>query len=248
MPMSHRRRYDTISLDAGYTLLRPLREAPEIVRDHLRELGVEVQEIELMAAWRRAERFFLDDYFSPLSTTWASDRRIQSLYEQYYARLLADLGIVDTDHTHSIAIIQAYSMPQNWETYPGVPAVLDTMRERGYRLGIVSDWVSGLLGILRHLGLTRSFDWVLASGLIGASKPSPSLYRLAVQRAGTGAERMLHVGDSYYADILGARTVGVDAILIDWRRRRLPTLDVPVIHDLAELPPLLERRDLEAYA
>ena len=83
---------------------------------------------------------------------------------------------------------------------------------------------------------------MLASGLIGASKPSPALYRLAVQRAATSAERIVHVGDSYYADVLGARTVGMDAILIDWRRRTWPPLDIPLIHDLSELPPLLDRR------
>ena len=234
--------YDTISLDAGYTLLQPIREAPTIVRDHLRATGTEVSETDILAAWHRAERFFLADYLAPLSTTWASDHQIQRLYKQYYAGLLGDLGVDDHEGRHSTAIISDYSVPANWITYPRVPETLAALRERGYRLGIVSDWVSGLLGILRHLGLTRYFDWVLASGLIGASKPSPALYRLAVQRAATSADRMLHVGDSYYADVRGARTVGMDTMLIDWHRRAWPPLDVPLIHDLAELPVLLDRR------
>jgi putative hydrolase of the HAD superfamily len=46
---------------------------------------------------------------------------------------------------------------------------------------------------------------------------------------------MVHVGDSYYADVRGARTAGMDSIMIDWRRQPLPRLDVQVIHDIREL-------------
>ncbi len=239
--MSNHRRYDTVSLDAGYTLIYPVREAPEIVADILAEHGINPTREQLMAAWQRAERLFLADYLAPQSMTWTADRLIWQLYERYYAQWLGDLGVEDTDGTHARAIIDTYNDPENWITYEGVSAALVELRARGYRLGIVSDWVSSLPRILRRLGLLRYLDWVLVSAAIGFNKPSPALYRLAVQRARTPVERMVHVGDSYYADVRGARTVGMDAIMIDWRRRTWPPLDVPLIHSLDELPPLLER-------
>ncbi len=235
------RAYDVVSLDAGYTLLRPLREAPVVVSDYLLTLGVAPEQDRLVAAWRRAERFFLDDYLSPSSMTWTSDAAIQRLYEQYYTQLLGDLGVDDGDHFHTRAIIESYSAPDNWTSYEGVVDALRELSQRGYRLGVVSDWGSKLLPILRRLGLTRYLDWVVVSGTMGASKPSPAFYQLAVRRAGVAAHRMVHVGDNYYADVRGARIVGMDAILIDWRGRSWPALDVPLIHHLAELAPLLDR-------
>ena len=238
--MTTPRRYDAISLDAGYTLIYPVREAPAMVADRLQVLGIAVEEERLTAAWRRAEQFFLTDYLSPHSMTWTSDRLIQQLFEGYYHQLLEDLGVDDAEYTHVREIIAAYNDPLNWRTYAGVLPALEEMARRGYRLGIVSDWVSGLPRILHRLGLSRYLTWAVVSSAIGFSKPSPALYELAARRAGTPPSRMVHVGDRYYADVRGARTVGMDAILIDWQGRTWPTLDVPLIHNLQELCELLE--------
>lgn len=237
--MTRGRMYDAISLDAGYTLIRPVQEAPLIVAGRLKQIGVEAASEQLTAAWHRAEQLFLDDYSAPQSLTWTSDGRIQQLYERYYTQLLGDLGVDDPERTHARAIISAYNDPENWIAYEGVPEVLAELAHRKYRLGIVSDWVSGLPRILHRLGLSRYLDWVLVSGAIGVSKPSPALYRLAVQRAGVRPERMLHVGDSYYADVMGARTVGMHALLIDWHGRTWPKLDVGLINSISELLTLL---------
>ena len=234
------RRYDAISLDAGYTLIQPVREAPVVVGERLQGLGITPEEQVLLAAWRRAEQFFLADYLAPHSTTWTSDAQIQRLYERYYDQLLRDLGVDDQNLAHARAIIAAYNDPENWVAYEGVEAALAELVAYGFRLGVVSDWVSGLPRILHRLGLTRYLDWVLVSGVIGLNKPSPALYQLAVRRAGTTADRMVHVGDSYYADVRGARAAGMDAILIDWRGRTWPKLDVPLIHSLAELRSVLQ--------
>jgi FMN phosphatase YigB (HAD superfamily) len=42
------------------------------------------------------------------------------------------------------------------------------------------------------------------------------------------------VGDSYEADVLGARAVGMDGVLLD-RYARYDQLDVPIIRSLEEL-------------
>jgi putative hydrolase of the HAD superfamily len=233
------RRYNTISFDIGYTLIEPLQEAPEVVAAVLHELGVTPDSAELEIAYRRAERLFLEDYLRPLNETWTADVHIERFYVGYYTQVLADLGVDDPESQHARTIIDRYLHPHNWRLYPQVLQTLETLREHGYRLGAASDWVSHLTRILHHLGLSRYLEWVVISGAIGFAKPSPQFYRLVVQRAHVPVEQIVHVGDSYYADVRGARTVGMNAILVD-RRRRWPKLDVPVVHDLAELPGLLD--------
>jgi putative hydrolase of the HAD superfamily len=237
--MRDHRRYAAISFDVGYTLIQPIREASVVVAGLLAEQGIDATPEALDAAYRRAERLFMEDYLRPLGDTWEADERIERFYVRYYAQLLADLGVPNPDGAHGPTIIRRYLAPDNWTPYPNVLDTLATLHAAGYRMGIASDWGSALTRILHALGLSRYLDWAIVSGAIGAAKPSPQFYRLVVQRAGVPASQIVHVGDSYYADVRGARTVGMDAVLIDWRRRPLPPLDVPLIHDLAELPALV---------
>lgn len=236
--MSTTHRYAAISFDVGYTLIEPYREAPAIVAELLRKQRIEADAHTLDAAHQRAERLFLEDYLRPLGDTWTADARIHAFYLRYYTQFLADLGLPDPDGTHGRSIIGRYLDPSNWRLYPRVDTTLRDLHKRGYRLGIASDWGSGLTRILHALGLSRYLDWAVVSGAIGFAKPSPQFYRFVVQRAALPAGAIVHVGDSYFADVRGARTVGMDAILLD-RGKRWPRLDVPVIHDLAELPQLL---------
>lgn len=237
--MTTAQRYAAISFDVGYTLIEPHLEAPQIVAALLAEHQIHPQPEQLALAHQRAERFFLEDYFRPLSDTWTADALIHSFYERYYARFLADLGVAESDGPQGAAIIGRYLAPDNWKLYPDVLATLAELHSAGYRMGIASDWGSNLNRILHALGLSRYLEWAVVSGNMGFAKPSPQFYRLVAERAGVPAAQILHIGDSYYADVRGARTVGMDALLINRHRRDWPSLDVPVIATLAELPAYL---------
>jgi FMN phosphatase YigB (HAD superfamily) len=50
---------------------------------------------------------------------------------------------------------------------------------------------------------------------------------------------LVHVGDLYAVDVIGAKAAGVTGILID-RENKLPNIDCPRIRSLEELPPLVE--------
>ena len=50
---------------------------------------------------------------------------------------------------------------------------------------------------------------------IGIAKPDPRVFHLGLQEAGAAAAEAVYVGDSYFVDVLGAREVGMDAVLFD---------------------------------
>jgi putative hydrolase of the HAD superfamily len=61
---------------------------------------------------------------------------------------------------------------------------------------------------------------------------------MAAEAGGVAPHQALMVGDSYHADVLGARSAGMDAVLLD----RLGTsgpLETPIIRSLSELPALI---------
>ena len=236
-------RYRLVCLDAGFTLLAPRRTLTDALRGVLAERGHETSDERLHRAWEVADRWFWDDYHRPMNDTWADDQRIDATWRQYHSLMLEELGLADQQHQLIDTILAAQYAPDSWELYPDVlPAILE-MRVAGVRLGILSDWGSNLLPIVEELGLAAELDFVIASGAVGLAKPDPAFFRLAATRAGMPPAEALMVGDSYRADVEGARAAGMDAILIrrpEWRDGRRPVPPgVEVIASLAELPPIV---------
>jgi HAD superfamily hydrolase (TIGR01509 family) len=89
---------------------------------------------------------------------------------------------------------------------PGVAAALASLRARGLALAVVSNWDAGLSDVLAAAGL--SVDAIVTCAEVGAAKPDPRPFTVALHRLGVAASRALHVGDSE-ADRQGAAAAGV---------------------------------------
>jgi putative hydrolase of the HAD superfamily len=236
-------RYRLVCLDAGFTLLAPREDLSDGLRAMLAEHGREVSDDDLHRAWEVADRWFWDDYHRPQNDTWGNDEKIDAAWRHYHALMLAELGLEDLGHRLIDTILAAQYAPQSWKLYPDVLPAVGELRQMGLSLGVLSDWGSNLLPILDGLGLGAELDFVIASGAVGLSKPDPAFFRLAAARAGLPPGESLMVGDSYRADVEGARSAGMDAILIrrpEWRDRREPAPPgARVIASLAELPEIV---------
>ncbi|HWH11565.1 MAG TPA: HAD-IA family hydrolase [Solirubrobacteraceae bacterium] len=98
--------------------------------------------------------------------------------------------------------------------YPDAAGALRGLRERGVRLVVLSNWDISLHDVLGACGLAELVDGVICSAEQGVAKPAPEIFRAALRLAGVPAELALHVGDSYAEDVLGARSAGIEPILI----------------------------------
>ena len=115
---------------------------------------------------------------------------------------------------------------------------LDCLRDAGYRLGVISNATHDLPDGLERLGLASHFEATTYSWEAGAEKPDPRIFRTALSRMGVEADRAVHVGDSYRADIVGARRGGLTPILL--QREGGPERDCLTVRSLLEVPDLLE--------
>jgi putative hydrolase of the HAD superfamily len=150
------------------------------------------------------------------------------------------------DDAALLTVLDGYARAvAGWCTvFPDTRDTLATLRERGYRLGLLSntwwaaDWhnadlaAHGLAGLLDELVYTSDLEW---------SKPHPSVFRDVASRLGVAPEACVMIGDRQIDDVSGARAIGMRAI---WRRNDsgFPTSDVApdaIVDALAELPDLL---------
>jgi putative hydrolase of the HAD superfamily len=171
------------------------------------------------------------------------------------ARRLIDAGEVD-------AVVDAYSgaFVERMTPVADAAPTLERLAGRGFALGILSNWPLALT-IDRFAEAHGWLPWlraIVVSQRVGKIKPHVSIFRAAEEDLGirvAGRGRILHVGDDWAADVVGARRAGWR---VAWVRGRqddtpLPTsepgddldLDDPVtpdleIHELEELDPLVE--------
>lgn len=231
--------YRLICFDAGFTLLQPRLTMPNLLARALRANGLTPTEESLQRAWEAADRWFWDEYHRPDNHTWRSDESIRATWRQYHGLMLRELGVDDPEHRIADAIIDSQDLPDNWQLYPDVTPALRALEGRGLLLAIISDWSSRLPAILQAHGIVEHFDFVLASGAVGTAKPAPEFYRMALERSGVAPEAAIMIGDSYRADVLGARSVGMTGVLLD-RRGNANGVEAPVIRSLNELGRLLD--------
>lgn len=229
--------YRLVCLDAGFTLLAPRRTLAQSLAGVLEQQGVAIGQAELQAAWEAADAWFWDDYHRPDNATWTDDALIEATWRDYHTRMLRELGMEEQRQLLDL-VLESQFAPDAWEVYPDVKPMLADLRQAGLAVGVVSDWGSNLEAILASLGLDGTLDFVLASGAAGVAKPDPAFFRLALARAGVDAADALMVGDSYRADVLGARSAGMEGVLLD-RAGDAMVDDVRVIRSLGELPSLV---------
>ncbi len=98
---------------------------------------------------------------------------------------------------------------------PRVPESLERLRRRDLRLAVVSNSDGTVEQSLVAAGLRPFFDAVVDSRAVGYEKPDPRIFHHALGRCDSRPERTLHVGDLYYADVVGARAAGIHALLLD---------------------------------
>jgi len=129
-------------------------------------------------------------------------------------------------------IVRRWEHASQFELYDDVVPVLRRLRGAGLKLGLVSNTSRDLGAFVRHFAL--DVDAWIASGSYGKVKPSPLIFRAALELVACEPADALMVGDSLEDDVEGARAVGMRALLLD-RAGRFPDAEER-IESLAELP------------
>ncbi|MEN9202974.1 MAG: HAD-IA family hydrolase [Thermostichus sp. DG_1_6_bins_120] len=112
-------------------------------------------------------------------------------------------------------VFELFAGGEPWELYPETLAVLQTLQEQGIRLGVISNFDSRLLPVLKHLQLREYFSSVTLSTQVGYAKPDAQIFHTALKAQGIPASQAWHIGDSYSQDYLGAKAAGLNALWLD---------------------------------
>jgi pyrophosphatase PpaX len=122
------------------------------------------------------------------------------------------------------------------ESCVGMEDVLATLKERGYRLGIVTAKRRVTVDLaFARLPLEHLFETVVGGDETEQHKPHPAPLLLALERLGASPQDAAYVGDSPF-DMQAAKAAGLYAIGVSWGRIHgaEKLTDADVIVDSAE--------------
>jgi putative hydrolase of the HAD superfamily len=103
---------------------------------------------------------------------------------------------------------------------PGAVEVLDELRRRGYRLGLISVCSEEVPTLWEQTELAAHIDEPVFSCSVGVAKPDPRIYRIAAKRLGVEPGECLFVDDQP-PFVEGARAAGMDALQLGADIQRL---------------------------
>jgi HAD superfamily hydrolase (TIGR01549 family) len=152
-----------------------------------------------------------------------------------FRRLFAAAGVdVDPDTLDATAMSYRRAYLESRGPIAGAAALLAALTEH-VSIGIVSNNVRDEQEAkLRLCGFEPYVDALVVSGETGIAKPDPAIFNIALDRLGVSATDAVMVGDSWAADIVGARAAGIRAIWFN--RTRLscpdPSYDIEELHAL----------------
>lgn len=238
----------TILFDFGGTLMYGRRnwtpivaKADDALTNYIRSQGMDVSINTFSTEFRKR----LDEYFK---------QREKDLLETTYTfvlrELLSDKGYDDVPSEVLRGALDAlFAITQeNWVLEEDAIATIETLREAGYNLGIVSNAGDDMdvQQLAQGFGITKYFDFILTSAACSYRKPHPRIFELALSNWYCLPEEAVMIGDNLDADIRGAAEAGLSSVWISRRadskaEEQAQVKPDAIISALSELPATLDQ-------
>ncbi len=217
-----------VLFDAAETLFTTRGSVGEIYGSVAREYGSTASPEAIQAAFVRNFRGA-----GPLSL----DNQ-KAWWKDVVHRVFSEVGMVANFDNFFDKVYDRFRDSQGWTLFPETRDVLTQLKNRGFKLGVISNFDNRIYSVMDSLGIRSFFDAVTISSETGYCKPDVEIFQAALRALNIPADETLLVGDSLHDDVEAGIRAGLSAILID-RASRHGSAPVSRILSLNELIPLL---------
>lgn len=201
--------FEAVLFDAGDTLIRLTGSGEALLHRAGANLGADPLDLaETARVWQRIidRSSTAEELAKGRDLSNAQHREVWlALYQLAGCEELAP-GL--SDELYSLTV-----SAESWEAFPDTLPTLKAVRDRGLRVGIVSDTGFDLRPAMDLLGLSPYLDTVVLSFEYGVCKPEATVFLTACDRLDVRPERTLMVGDNPLTDS-GAVSAGLYVFLL----------------------------------
>ncbi len=200
----------TVSFDCGGTLLYEIEKDHVIYYEILRELGYDVYIDGVKEALKDAQGWCNAEMLR-MGKIWNEEAWIEML-----KKFVSNLKLSNQEEL-AVKLYNTFIQRIAIKAYEDAKPTIMALKQMGIQTIVISNVSSerNLKTYLSKAGLVNCFDVLVASGSIGYEKPSSEIFREALRLSKTSPEEVIHVGDKYEEDYVGARSAGMKSVLLD---------------------------------
>lgn len=200
------------------------------------EVGIELANEVISRGILIADQFYNDENTRhPIRKRTPQEQ--MDFYKQYEHVVLKEAGLEISEEL-ILPIMQKLggaSARINFILFDDVLPTLEMLKQSHLITGLISNIDRDIIPFCEELGISPYLDIVVTSQEVDSDKPHPPIFLAALRQAGVEASETVYIGDQYNLDIVGARGVGMKAVLID-RYDLFPEItDCPRIKTLGEV-------------
>ena len=186
----------------------------QLYADVCKEYGIDIEPRALAVPLVLSDLFWRDEETrSPIDNRTPQEQA--AFWSEYVIRAFNGAGVqLEPDMALQI-IMRMRKMNWDFVAYDDTLPTLAMLKERNLILGLISNAGKKMDKTYEDLGLLKYLDHWVTSFEVGYDKPKPEIFQAAIHRAQLKPGEMIYVGDQYDIDIVGAREVGMKAIMLD---------------------------------
>ncbi|HOS92500.1 MAG TPA: HAD-IA family hydrolase [Armatimonadota bacterium] len=163
-----------------------------------------------------------DDYTALFTRTMAvpgiapvnTPEREEAFWLRWMQFIFEDHGLTEGAAELSAEVRRRFVFHTMMEPFPETREVLQALKDRGLKLGVISDTYPSLKASLESMGIAHYLDSIVASMVVGISKPDPRIFEIATNALGVKPQESVFV-DDLQRNVDGARAAGMTAFRID---------------------------------
>ena len=218
-----------VSFDCGGTLYYEVEQDHVVFHKILNSLGYEFEVAEVKRALDDA-RVWWNGEKAKTGEVWTEDS-----WAKLLQKMASNLAIPDPPWIAE-RLREHWLLEADFRAYDDAVPTLNELKSAGFKLIIISNVSSSknLKTYLRKAGIPNCFEAIIASGDVGYEKPNPKIFKIASKLSNTPLKSILHIGDKYEEDYIGAYNAGLKALLLD-RKGLYKDKQCPKIATLTEL-------------
>lgn len=206
--------------------------------DHLQQCGYEISDDD-----------FMENYQSVVvkhrKTRYETLREVNNCI--WVADTLRRMGIeAEPSNSNIVSAVEKYFDLWQLTLFSDTVMVLERLSET-LTISLVSNFTNSafLHQSLKKLGINKFFDHIIDSEAVGWRKPHPKIFKHFLKSSKARAEETIFLGDELETDIMGAKDMGIRAVLIArssqvWNQQR-KTAIIPdeIVRSMTEFEELL---------
>ena len=155
-------------------------------------------------------------------------------YEAFINGLFAYLNMEATANMKE-RLLKVMNHAAQTSIIEGAEQLLLDLKGRGYVFGLVSNFPPFFKERMPYFfsedGLIKYFDVMVLSCDVEIAKPDARIFQICLDRMGTRPENTIMIGDSLRSDIMPAKSIGLQGILISHQPSDIPYAVVPKLSD-----------------